>query len=269
MDLSESMSNYLRLSNNCCEKCLANTEISSRNCAQLYYVRLSPFETFQGPWGPRAILWVAERHKKRIYWYRHIFRLFNKTSDINRNITNLFTNADTANANLTSLRMKIDDIQVKINSKTCMKIRKFKLWGRKYFLFQSRMEQMMSGIEKSKTDFVAFRGSKMISSTPSNPGIFICLSKYIWIINYNCNLVTYRFVDFNVGGAFDKSYFTAPFRGIYAFSAQIGTKKRVNTYIFMKVITAFLFFKPSTWEHHGRRGQEYSISGHRKFELVW
>ena len=32
MDLSESMSNYLRLSNNCCEKCLANTEISSRNC---------------------------------------------------------------------------------------------------------------------------------------------------------------------------------------------------------------------------------------------
>ena len=50
------------------------------------------------------------------------------------------------------------------------------------------------------------------------------------------SLVTYRFVDFNVGGAFDKSYFTAPFRGIYAFSAQIGTKKRVNTYIFMKVI---------------------------------
>ena len=34
MDLSESMSNYLRLSNNCCEKCLANTEISSRNCVQ-------------------------------------------------------------------------------------------------------------------------------------------------------------------------------------------------------------------------------------------
>ena len=33
------------------------------------------------------------------------------------------------------------------------------------------MEQMMSGIEKSKTDFVAFRGSKMISSTPSNPGL--------------------------------------------------------------------------------------------------
>ena len=35
MDLSESMSNYLRLSNNCCEKCLANTEISSRH--RLYY----------------------------------------------------------------------------------------------------------------------------------------------------------------------------------------------------------------------------------------
>ena len=71
--------------------------------------------------------------------------------------------------------------------------------------------------------------------------------------------MTYRFVDFNVGGAFDKSYFTAPFRGIYAFSAQIGTKKRVNTYIFMKVITVFLFLKPSTSGHHGRRGQKHSI----------
>ena len=62
-------------------------------------------------------------------------------------------------------------------------------------------------------------------------------------LNY---LVTYRFVDFNVGGAFDKSYFTAPFRGIYAFSAQIGTKKRVNTYIFMKVIIFLWSFKLET-----------------------
>ena len=57
-----------------------------------------------------------------------------------------------------------------------------------------------------------------------------------WIPILNWISVTYRFVDFNIGGAFDKSYFTAPFRGIYAFSAQIGTKKRVNTYIFMKVV---------------------------------
>ena len=64
-------------------------------------------------------------------------------------------------------------------------------------------------------------------------------------LNY---LVTYRFVDFNVGGAFDKSYFTAPFRGIYAFSAQIGTKKRVNTYIFMKVIIFLANWKPWTSE---------------------
>ena len=102
------------------------------------------------------------------------------------------------------------------------------------------MEQMMSGIEKSKTDFVAFRGSKMISSTPSNPGL---LSDAYWHSKtgyFYLILVTYRFVDFNIGGAFDKSYFTAPFRGIYAFSAQIGTKKRVNTYIFMKVIITFL-----------------------------
>ena len=102
------------------------------------------------------------------------------------------------------------------------------------------MEQMMSGIEKSKTDFVAFRGSKMISSTPSNPGIFIRASRTAFSGAFDLNLVTYRFVDFNVGGAFDKSYFTAPFRGIYSFSAQIGTKKRVNTYIFMKVIAIFL-----------------------------
>ena len=97
------------------------------------------------------------------------------------------------------------------------------------------MEQMMSGIEKSKTDFVAFRGSKMISSTPSNPGLLIRRQKLL----ADGILVTYRFVDFNIGGAFDKSYFTAPFRGIYAFSAQIGTKKRVNTYIFMKVVITF------------------------------
>ena len=101
----------------------------------------------------------------------------------------------------------------------------------------------MSGIEKSKTDFVAFRGSKMISSTPSNPGIIIRAPRTTFSRVSDLNLVTYRFVDFNVGGAFDKSYFTAPFRGIYAFSAQIGTKKRVNTYIFMKVIL-FLFFIP-------------------------
>ena len=105
------------------------------------------------------------------------------------------------------------------------------------------MEQMMSGIEKSKTDFVAFRGSKMISSTPSNPGLLsdaYTASKFQqWPNRSDDILVTYRFVDFNIGGAFDKSYFTAPFRGIYAFSAQIGTKKRVNTYIFMKVIITF------------------------------
>ena len=100
----------------------------------------------------------------------------------------------------------------------------------------------MSGIEKSKTDFVAFRGSKMISSTPSKPGIIIRAPRTTFSRASDLNLVTYRFVDFNVGGAFDKSYFTAPFRGIYAFSAQIGTKKRVNTYIFMKVIPVFSIF---------------------------
>ena len=105
------------------------------------------------------------------------------------------------------------------------------------------MEQMMSGIEKSKTDFVAFRGSKMISSTPSNPGLLSDTYTASKLLDNDLLtdgiLVTYRFVDFNIGGAFDKSYFTAPFRGIYAFSAQIGTKKRVNTYIFMKVIITF------------------------------
>ena len=126
MDLSESMSNYLRLSNNCCEKCLANTEISSRNCDKLYHIRSSPGSKFPGPsrnplddlWSspcPRIVLSSQNRlsYKKCIKWIWHIFRLFNKTSDINRNISNLFTTADTANANLTSLRMKIDDIQVK------------------------------------------------------------------------------------------------------------------------------------------------------------
>ena len=46
MDLSESMSNYLRLSNNCCEKCLANTEISSRNGVKLYHIRSFPGPKF-------------------------------------------------------------------------------------------------------------------------------------------------------------------------------------------------------------------------------
>ena len=125
MDLSESMSNYLRLSNNCCEKCLANTEISSRNCVKLYHIRSFPgpkFHGVQGPVGRSLVVAMSSNspikpeslsYKKCIKWIWHIFRLFNKTSDINRNISNLFTTADTANANLTSLRMKIDDIQVK------------------------------------------------------------------------------------------------------------------------------------------------------------
>ena len=50
---------------------------------------------------------------------------------------------------------------------------------------------------------------------------------------------------------------TARFRGIYAFSTQIGTKKRVNTYIFMKVIPLFSYplsvhFTPG---RHGRGRQ--------------
>ena len=123
------------------------------------------------------------------------------------------------------------------------------------------MEQMMSGIEKSKTDFVAFRGSKMISSTPSNPGIFIRAPRTAFSRISDLNLATYRFVDFNVGGAFDKSYFTAPFRGIYAFSAQIGTKKRVNTYIFMQVIRLFKPFDVRFISHQG------VIDEDGKFEL--
>ena len=120
----------------------------------------------------------------------------------------------------------------------------------------------MSGIEKSKTDFVAFRGSKMISSTPSNPGITIIRAPRTAFSKVSdLNLVTYRFVDFNVGGAFDKSYFTAPFRGIYAFSAQIGTKKRVNTYIFMKVIPLFKSFDVRFISHQG------VIDEDGKFEL--
>ena len=85
-----------------------------------------------------------------------------------------------------------------------------------------------------------------------------CLSRVSDLI-----LVTYRFVDFNVGGAFDKSYFTAPFRGIYAFSAQIGTKKRVNTYIFMQVIRLFKPFDVRFISHQG------VIDEDGKFELSW
>ena len=73
------------------------------------------------------------------------------------------------------------------------------------------MEQMMSGIEKSKTDFVAFRGSKMISSTPSNPGL---LSDHFTASKLLDNdlltdgiLVTYRFVDFNIGGTQNQGTF--------------------------------------------------------------
>ena len=133
MDLSESMSNYLRLSNNCCEKCLANTEISSRNCVQLNdigsYGDSYPARQVSGtqePVGRPSVIAMSSNNpirpeslssKNCIQWLWHIFRLFNKTSDINRNISNLFTTADTANANLTSLRMKIDDIQVKFYSR--------------------------------------------------------------------------------------------------------------------------------------------------------
>ena len=42
---------------------------------------------------------------------------------------------------------------------------------------------MMSGIEKSKTDFVAFRGSKMISSTPSNPGLKLWIREQMQAIH--------------------------------------------------------------------------------------
>ena len=98
-------------------------------------------------------------------------------------------------------------------------------------------------VSRFENDFVNTLQSRYLYQ-----GFTGCLFKGLWFefrLNY---LVTYRFVDFNVGGAFDKSYFTAPFRGIYAFSAQIGTKKRVNTYIFMKVIIFLANWKPWTSE---------------------
>ena len=149
--------------------------------------------------------------------------------------------------------MKIDDIQVKFySSKQPLKLPFLEPNGTNDE-WNWKIKNRFCCVSRFENDFF-----NSLQSRYHNQGSKDCLFKGL-------NLVTYRFVDFNVGGAFDKSYFTAPFRGIYAFSAQIGTKKRVNTYIFMKVIPLFSYPLTSGFFHQDVMDED-DIG---KFELTW